>query len=110
MSTTFPDGLRVDDAVIPSASNVTPAIHIGNRTLAGVYFPVTMTSSSVAIEASPDGSQWFQIPVALGSYAVASDTYQAFDPAYFVGVGYVRFVSGSNEAADRTLKVVSILL
>lgn len=104
------DGLRVDDVVIPAASNVTPAIHIKTRTLAGFYFPVAMTSASVAIEVSPDGSQWFQTPTSLGTYAVASDTYQAVDPAYFVGVAYVRLVSGTNEAANRTLKVVSILL
>lgn len=110
MSTSFLDGLRVDEVVIASASTTTPAIDIGNRTLAGFYFPAAMTGASVSIEASPDGTEWFQIPTDLGSYPVAATTYQAVDPSYFVGIAYVRVVSTSSEAADRTLKVVSILI
>jgi len=109
MSASFNDGLRTDDAVITSGTNVTPAIHLGSRTLAGFYFPPTMTSASLAIEASPDGASWYSIPTDTGTYAVASDLYQAVDPAYFIGIRYIRFV-GSNEAADRTIKAISCLI
>ncbi len=55
-------------------------------TLAGTYVPLKSTTSGSSL-----------------SYTVAQNTYAAIDPKDFQGVKFLKIVSGSAEAADRTL-------
>ena len=81
---------------------------LGN--LVALVTPATLTGTSFTFQASVDGSTYNNVYNEGTQYSVtvAASRYVALDPAVFAGAQYVKVVSGSTEAAERTITLVSV--
>ena len=81
---------------------------LGN--LVALVTPSTLTGTSFTFQASVDGSTYNNVYNEGTQYSVtvAASRYVALDPAVFAGAQYVKVVSGSTEAAERTITLVSV--
>jgi hypothetical protein len=62
--------------------------------LSGIVFPAAMTGTTVTFDFSFDGNTWVDVV--------------EIDPSgwAFASLGFLRIVSGSSEAADRTINLI----
>lgn len=71
--------------------------------------PASLTGTSFTFQGSIDGGTTFTtMKYSFGtsvSYTVAANGLYILEPADFVGVDAIKIVSGSSEAADRTIKI-----
>ncbi len=77
--------------------------------LVGIVTPSALTSTTITIQPSLDGSTFLTHADYTGtSYTIPIGTNRwiALDPAMFAGFPWVRIVTGSAEGADRTFKLV----
>lgn len=95
-----------EDDDLSSAGNLGPAA------LCGLVIPAGMTSTSITFQASVDGTTFYdvydstntQISVTIDSSAKIIK----LDPADFVGLEYLKLVTGSAEGADRTIGLIGV--
>lgn len=73
----------------------------------GVFLPASFTGTTLTFEASYNGTDYFPVHSAgsVLSKTVAQGTFCRFDPNDLVGIRFLKLVSGSTEAATRTLYV-----
>ena len=93
---------------IASGSMQSSPIDLGAFTLAGINFPAAFTGTTVTFLTSTSvAGPWVQVYNAAGpvSYTVAQNRYYSINMADFQGVRYLEVVSGSAEAAARTLNL-----
>ena len=79
--------------------------------LSGIEFPAAMTGSNVTFDLSYDGGTWVDVVETDGtevSYSVSAGNVVRVDPSgwAFASLGFLRIVSGSSEAADRTINLI----
>ena len=79
--------------------------------LCGVQFPAAMTGSAITFDFSMDNSTWIDVKETDGtevSYSVSAGNVVRVDPSgwAFASTGFLRIVSGSSEAADRTINLI----
>lgn len=91
--------------IIANAGTASSAINQGGFTLVGCQFPAAFTGTTVTFTASSDGTNFFPVYNSAGavSYTIAQGRYYAFNSADLQGIHYLKIVSGSSEAAARTL-------
>lgn len=94
--------VSVTIAINTSASS---AINQGGFTLVGCQFPAAFTGTTVTFTESSDGTNYFPVYNSSGavSYTIAQGRYYAFNSADLQGIHYLKIISGSSEAAARTL-------
>jgi hypothetical protein len=104
---------------IPSGGTTSSMADLGNYVLAGIDFPA-MTSTAVTFDGANPSTDAITNP-ALATFkpiASSNDTnysvtvsstakIRSVDPANFAGVRYLRLVSGSPEAAERTITLIA---
>ena len=98
------------DVTIASGQTKSAGVDLGkgNR-LMGLQLPSAMTGASMSFEASLDGTAY--VPVydigggSVHSITIGTSRYIPLDPRVFASVQYVRLVSASSEAADRSMKI-----
>lgn len=99
----------VDDASTTIASSATTSgeIDLSGTTLCGIYIPAAFTGTSISFQAaSESGGTFVAVKDGAGnsvSKTVAASQFIKIDPTDFVGVRFLKIVSGSTEAAERTL-------
>lgn len=96
-------------AEIAITETKTDAIALGGLQLVGIAFP-TFTGTAVSFEVCDTVDGTFlplhsTISGTVLSYTVASSRYVAIDPVAFLGAKFIKIVSGSSEAAARTLVI-----
>lgn len=77
--------------------------------LVGVILPASLTSTTMTIQPSNDGTNaltHYDYAGAIPAYPVAASVYLSVDPALYKGCNHIRVVLGSAEAADRTIGLV----
>lgn len=79
--------------------------------LSGIVFPSTMTGTTVTFDFSFNGTTWYDVKETDGtdvSYTVSAGDVVRVDPSgwAFATPGFLRIVSGSAEAADRTINLI----
>lgn len=83
--------------------------HVCERGVVGIVTPAALTSTTLTIQVSLDGSN------ALAHYDFTGNAYSipigtsrwiSLDPALFAGFPYIRLVTGSAEGADRTFTLM----
>ena len=94
-----------DNATISSAAQCDGLL------LSGIVFPAAMTGSTVTFAFSFDGSTWVDVVETDGTavqYSVTAGDVVRVDPSgwAFASTGFLRIVSGSSEAADRTINLI----
>ncbi len=95
---------------IASSGTVSTAITIeGGRTVLALRTPATLNGTEFKFQASTDGDNFFALYNGSTEYAVtvAASRYIALNTEVMAGVRFLKVVSGSSEAAARTISVVS---
>ena len=95
---------------IASGETDSEVIRAGQAVPVGIYLPAAFTGTSISFTASDSGTGTFA-PVIDSTGAVSIDVsagdYVSLPPALLAGCHYIKIVSGSSEAAARSLEVVS---
>ena len=81
----------------------------GGRTVLTLRTPSTLNGTEFKFQASTDGDNFFALYNGSTEYAVtvAASRYIALNPEVMAGVRHLKVVSGSSEAALRTIGIVS---
>ena len=97
--------LRIVDA-IHRDKNIDKEI---SRTVLAVLTPTALTGTSLKFQASTDGNNFFALYNGATEYSVtvADSRYIALNTEVMAGVRFLKVVSGSSEAAARTISVIS---
>lgn len=93
---------------IPSGTSTSDYIDVAGRAPIGFVVPAAMTGTSIKIQASVNGEDFFDLyynGVAVTFPATVS-TWQAIPPAAMAGVGFIQLVSNGTEAAARSIRVI----
>jgi hypothetical protein len=88
---------------IESGNTISDVVQLGGHNVIGITTP-TMTGATITVEVSLDGTNWFTLNGV--SVTVAADNAFEFSTVSIFGWPYVRFVSASAEAANRTINVL----
>lgn len=95
-------------AVIASGQTVSGAVDVNGRIVVGIDLGLALTGTALGIQNSIDGVSYraaYDSTGAALSWTVAGDRYLKFDPP-LLGYSSIKLVSGTAEAAARTLNVV----
>ena len=95
---------------IASSGTVSTAITIeGGRTVLALRTPATLTGTEFKFQSSTDGDNFFALYNGSTEYAVtvAASRYVSLNTEVMAGVRFLKVVSGSSEAAARTIGVIS---
>lgn len=100
------------DATWPAAGTKSKAVDLCGVTACGFITPATLTSTAITFEMS-DKIDGTYVPVkdssgSAISFTVAASGYYGFNQnqiAAFTGIGFVKLVGGSSEAAERNIKI-----
>lgn len=106
----FQQAIDAVDVTIESSGTTSSAANVyGKGNVVAVETPSALTGTSFTFEASTDGSTYVPLYNEGTQYSVTVGTsrYVALDPAVFAGVKWVKVVSGSSEAASRTITIVT---
>lgn len=99
-----------DTVTIASAGSTSTSITMqGGRVPLAILTPASLTGTAFTFECSVDGTNFYDLYNGATEYSVtvAASRYIALNPDVFQAVRYVRIVSGSSEAASRTIYVIS---
>lgn len=94
------------DTVIANGQTISGAIDLSGTTLAGIHLPAAFTGTSLSFLAARTFDGTYQGVYRQGadlSVTVAAGKYVPLNPSDFAGLQFIKIVSGSTEAAARTL-------
>lgn len=109
----YPDDVVVQTATIASSGTTSGEIDLGGTTLVGIEIPSAITGTSMTFTtASAAGGTFVPIQnggtgVALSVTIAASKRIPLGGYPEFKGCRFIKLVSGSSEAAARSIKVFS---
>lgn len=102
------------EAVIPTGQTTSNAVDLKGNTLLGIVTPPALTGSALTFLVSVDGGDYVTLKKSEdGSSAysvnVAANLYIPVVPSTWIGIRYVKVVSGSTEtrAGDTTIKLIA---
>ena len=105
---------KTASAVINIEASATTSNRVDCRGRQAVSFIIpAMTGTSIAIHASDDGETFYAVNyngVAVTLVGSASASWQAIPSNVLAGANYIRLVSGSTEAAKRSITVIGLQL
>lgn len=99
-------------ATIASSGTTSGVIDLGGATLCGIIVPAAMTGSAISLQMSNDDTGTF-VAVQDGagsdlSLAIAASKYVPFSNlTLMAGLRFIKLVSNSTEAAERTITLVT---
>jgi hypothetical protein len=94
------------DAVIPISSTTSAAVDTQGGSLVGLVMPAAFTGSSVTFQVSPDNvtfSDYYDTDGNAVTVQVGASRYIGIVRDDFANARYIKIVSGSTEAAERTI-------
>lgn len=100
--------LVVGSTTIPISTTTSAAISLKGMALVALKMPAALTGTAITFTAC-DTIDGTYVPLKVTtsgtalSYTVAASGYYAVDPAAFQGIPFLKIVSGSTEAAARTI-------
>lgn len=99
--------LAYDTVTIASSGTESTAADLANKTLVGFFLPSALTGTTMTFKAfnAPDATYYTMADGAGAdiSKTVAASKYIPLNPQDYIGVSSLKFVSGSSEAAERTI-------
>lgn len=101
--------LKASTATIASSGTTSNAIFIGGDSLVGIILPAAITSTTLAIHASHDGTTYNAMYDTAGnavSLTIAASQHLHLAPATFSSANYIKLVCGSAEGAEREIQVI----
>lgn len=111
MSTiSIPVGSLTESAVtILSGATVSSILSTSGMTLVGIQVPAAFTGTVITVQASDSATgSFFPVYNSAGalSYTVAPSRWLVIDPKDFIGLQFIKLVSGTAEAADRAVNLM----
>jgi hypothetical protein len=112
--TSFIGAVEYLDVLIANGQSLSGAVDMGDRALVGALISAAWTAAGLSFQASPDGVTYGKMLDATGAEitaaAVAAGNYVATDPKHWVGVRFMKLVSGTNgtqvtQGADRLIRI-----
>jgi hypothetical protein len=98
-------------AVIAQSGTASAAVDLMGTTLAGLFTPAALTGTAMTFSTSPtaDGTYTVIEAGAGSSYSVtvSASKFIAVDTAKFLGVRFLKVISGSAEAASRSITLAT---
>ena len=96
---------------ISENTTVSTAVDTDGLLLSGIIFPATMTGTAVTFQVASTntGGTFKALKETDGSdvsYTITADSHVRVDPSGWAGVGAIKVVSGTAEAADRVIQLV----
>tara|TARA_E500000081_G_C6120274_1_gene347486 strand:- start:108 stop:461 length:354 start_codon:yes stop_codon:yes gene_type:complete len=96
---------------ISESATISTAVDTSGLLLAGIIFPAAMTGTAITFQvASTNTNGTFKVLTETDgtdvSYTVSANKQVRVDPSGWAGVGAIKIVSGSTEAADRVIELV----
>jgi hypothetical protein len=101
--------IRHIDVTIANGAQTSSEANLGNAELVGIHLPAAFTGVALTFTAAKTPGGTFQgVYNSTGqvSYTVAQGRYYAINPQDFRGVENLKIVSGSAEAAARTVTLI----
>lgn len=98
--------------VVSSGSNTSAAIDINACWLSAIQMPSALTSTTITLQGSLDGSAFGDLADSTDteiSYSFEASKVVAVDKGATAGVRYLKIKTGSNEGADRTFSIKVLL-
>ena len=106
----FPAKIRSElTAVIAISGTVSAAVDLVGTGLVAIQLP-TMTGTAISFQGSADGTTYTAIHDGAGaavSITTATDTCTVVPESITRGFRFIKLVSGSTEAAERTIKLIT---
>jgi len=100
--------LEYHTVTIANGAAVSSAARLDGRRLVGWLNPANLTNTAFDVQHSRDGgTNWYDI-TALKAVSVTVDEWTTIDPADACLAQYVRLQGSGNEAAERTIILVSM--
>lgn len=101
------DKIDAEGCTIAISQTDSSEVDLRGMTLCGIHLPAAFTGTALTFKAATASGGTFQSVVdgagAAVSKTVAQGQYVKLDPADFAGIQFIKIVSGSSEAAERTL-------
>lgn len=94
---------------IASSGTTSNAIDVRDNAIVGLIMPAAMTGATLTVQFSIDNSTFSTVYDTAGNALTITVTASAYIGLFlsdFVGAGWVKFVSASAEAAERTITAV----
>jgi hypothetical protein len=117
MPSVFEYGSKIvtTNVTITNGQSLSPAVDVGGTTLVAVQMPASWTTANLTLQASVDGTNFFNIFSSAGveyTLTAAASTFIVLDPTDMAGVRYLKIRSGTsstpvNQGADRVLTLVT---
>lgn len=114
-----PPGVRNQSSVtITNGTSLSDAIDLGAATLFGIQLPAAWTTANLTFQGSTDGVTYANLFDSNGTEITATVAASQFvvmaTPPQWIGLRYLKIRSGTsgtavNQAADRTLQIVSVI-
>jgi len=105
----FANDVTTTTVTIANSGTVSTAAQLFGMRLVGIVTPSALTGTAMTFQASADGSTYTAMYDTDGnaiSYTVAASRWIPVTADVFGGVPYIKVVSGSSEAAARTITLV----
>lgn len=109
----FESRLRFDKSAvitIATSTTVSAASDLNGTSLVAILLPGTMTGVAISFQASVNGSDFFIVKDGAGStvsITTAADQYIPVPAGITSSIRYIKLVSGSAEAANRTIQLIT---
>ena len=100
---------KVHTVTIANGATVSSELRVGYRTsVVAIVTPAALTGTAVTFQGSVDGSTFVPVYNEATQYSVNVSTsrYVALNRSVLSGLQSLKIVSGSAEAADRTIQVI----
>jgi len=96
---------------ISANASISSGVQTNGLLLSGIVFPAAMTGTAITFDFSYDGTTWHDVHETDNtevSYTISPGNVVRVDPSgwAFAAAGFLRVVSGSSEAADRTINLI----
>lgn len=94
---------------ISSGQSVSSAFDSHGAIVCGLIFPSAFTGVTLRLQASVDGTNYYDVYRSDGTPVVIETTVSAYIPLLpeeMAALRFIKLVSSSSEAADRTIKVI----
>jgi hypothetical protein len=106
----FPSKIRTLNAVIPNSGTISAAVDLVGTGLVAIQLPAAMTGTAISFQGSADGTTFGAIHDGAGaavSITIAANLVVVVPSSITNGSRWLKLVSGSTEAAERTIKLIT---
>lgn len=100
-------------ATIAASGSLSAEVNLGGLRLFGIYMPAAWTAAVLTFQASPDGTNWYDVYDKDGNEVTAqaaASRFVSLDPVVFAAAAYIKVRSGTSgtpvvQSAERALSL-----